>query len=104
MVKLIKLISGCLLGLCLVIWDSMSSITVAEFQVTSPILSYDHQIVAAAAANLPFLYAAYTIAWGIFFIYIIILSRKQKQIREELKLLRSLIQDKQIETNSKCLK
>ena len=51
MVKLIKLISGCLLGLCLVIWDSMSSITVAEFQVTSPILSYDHQIVAAAAAK-----------------------------------------------------
>ena len=101
MAKLFKLISGCLVAFCLVIWDGMSSMVFAESQITYSELAYSNQIAMAAEAHLPFLYAAYTIAWGLFFVYIFYLSRKQKRMHEELELLRSLIKDKEFKSKFK---
>ena len=93
MAKLFKFILGLLMVVCLVIWDSGSTTVFAQTHLINPNVTYHNQVLASADANLPFLYAAYTIAWGIFFVYIFFISRKQKRMHEELKLLQSLIQE-----------
>ena len=91
--KLGKSILGLLLVICLVVWDSGSTVVLAQTQSIEPALTYQYQT-STAEENLPFLYAAYTVAWGIFFVYIFFLSRRQKRMHDELKLIRSLIEEK----------
>ena len=39
-------------------------------------------------ANLPFLFGAYTIAWLIFFVYVFYMSKKNQELRAEIRNLR----------------
>jgi CcmD family protein len=42
--------------------------------------------------NLDFLFAAYTAVWGMLFLYIMILSRRNRALEKEIEDLRTLLQ------------
>ncbi len=41
--------------------------------------------------NLGFMFAAFAIIWGAFFVYVIVLSRRQKQLRRDLGQLEAML-------------
>jgi len=45
-------------------------------------------------ANLPYLFAVYATTWAAFFVYIFLMSRKQRDMEKELTALRAALQDK----------
>ena len=44
------------------------------------------------AANLPFLFAAFTVAWVAFFAYAFFVSRRQQELRKEIAELRRALE------------
>ena len=44
--------------------------------------------------KLPFLFVVYALTWAVFFIYILVLSRRQQEIEQELKILRRRAEEK----------
>ncbi len=49
--------------------------------------------------NLEYLVGAYTVVWLALFGYLVILSRKQKQLRQDIDLLKSESEDSQKKSN-----
>ena len=45
-------------------------------------------------ANLPFLYAAYSVTWAAFFGYIFFISRRQREMKREIEALRRALEEK----------
>ncbi len=45
-------------------------------------------------AYLPYLFAVYAVTWAAFFGYIFLISRKQREMQQELTALRAALQDK----------
>lgn len=53
-------------------------------------------------ANLPFLFAVFMITWGAFFVYVFYMSRRQREMQDEIEALkRALAQREQAEAQSK---
>ena len=46
-------------------------------------------------ANLPFLFAVYTVTWAVFFIYAFFMSRKQQELRREIEGLRQATEEQE---------
>ena len=46
-------------------------------------------------ANLPFLFAVYTITWVVFFIYVFFMSRKQQELHREIEGLRQALEEQE---------
>ena len=46
-------------------------------------------------ANLPFLFAVYTVTWAIFFVYLYYLSQRQRNLRREVEELRQLLAERE---------
>lgn len=46
-------------------------------------------------ANLPYLFAVYTVTWGAFFAYLFYLSQKQRDLRREVESLRQALAGKE---------
>ncbi len=63
--------------------------------------TYQQQIGKEPEANLPFLYAVYTITWAAFFGYIFLLSRRQREMRREIKALRKALEERSAEEKAK---
>jgi len=42
--------------------------------------------------NLSFLFAAYAAVWGLLFVYVVVLSRRNRALEREIEELRSLLQ------------
>ncbi len=49
------------------------------------------------AANLPFLFAAFTVDWVAFFVYAFFVSRRQQELRKEIAELRSALEQREPE-------
>ncbi len=47
------------------------------------------------AANLPFLFAAFTVAWVGFFVYAFFVSRRQQELRKEIAELRRTLEQQE---------
>ena len=45
--------------------------------------------------NLPYLFAAYTVTWVVFFIYVFFVSRRQHELEMEIRELRSALEDRE---------
>ena len=45
--------------------------------------------------NLSFLFAAYTAVWALLFIYVVVLSRRNRALEREIEELRGLLQHRQ---------
>jgi len=82
--------------LLLVIFMSVAFSQLAEASSEKPedvlgirYMDYTMQESRDPEANLPFLFAVYTIAWAGFFSYIFILSRRQHAINREIEYLKS---------------
>ena len=45
-------------------------------------------------ANLPFLFAVYIITWAAFFAYVFYVSRRQRELRNEIRDLRRVLEDR----------
>ena len=45
-------------------------------------------------SNLPYLFAAFAITWAIFFVYIYVLSTRQRYLQHEVETLRKVLTDK----------
>ena len=43
--------------------------------------------------NLPFLYAALSVSWAVFFVYVFWMSRRQQDLRREIDELRASLED-----------
>ena len=63
--------------------------------------TYQQQIGKEPEANLPFLYAVYTITWAAFFGYIFLLSRRQREMRREMEALRKALEEGSSEEKAK---
>ena len=46
-------------------------------------------------ANLPYLFAVYTITWGVFFAYLYYLSQRQQNLRREVEELREALSERE---------
>ncbi len=46
-------------------------------------------------ANLPYLYAVYSITWAAFFGYLFLVSRRQRELRREIEALRKALENKE---------
>jgi len=62
---------------------------------------YQQQIGKDPEAHLPFLYAVYTITWAAFFGYIVLLSRRQREMRREIEALRKALEERSAEEKTK---
>jgi len=47
--------------------------------------------------NIEFLAAAYAVFWGLTFLYVFSIARRQKNLEQELQVLESLIEDEKAE-------
>ena len=47
-------------------------------------------------SNLPYLFAAFAITWVIFFIYIYIISKRQRYLQQEIEILNKILADKNV--------
>ena len=45
-------------------------------------------------ANLPYLFAVYMVTWGVFFAYVFFTSRRQREMRRELDVLKATLEEK----------
>ena len=81
-------------------------IVVAALSVVSVVGAYEGplQAVAQAAApaqegggpeaNLPFLFAVYIITWAAFFAYVFYVSRRQRELRNEIEILKRALEER----------
>jgi CcmD family protein len=46
-------------------------------------------------SNLPFLFAVFFIAWAAFFAYVFIMSRRQREMRSEIEVLKRVLAEKE---------
>lgn len=41
--------------------------------------------------NLPYLYAVYAVTWAVFFVYVFIISRRQRELEKEIRQLQQAL-------------
>ena len=42
--------------------------------------------------NLPYLFAAYAVAWAVFFVYVFVFSRRQREMEREIRQLKQALE------------
>ena len=75
----------CHLGMKLIV-----PIILAVIALAQPTIAYAQESTSSSnlEANLPFLFAVYTITWAGFFAYLFFISRRQRELRNELESLK----------------
>ena len=79
-------------------------IVVAALSVVSVVGAYEGPLQAVAQAvaqegggpeaNLPFLFAVYIITWAAFFAYVFYVSRRQRELRNEIEILKRALEER----------
>ena len=79
-------------------------IVVAALSVVSVVGAYEGPLQAVAQAvsqeggdpeaNLPFLFAVYIITWAAFFAYVFYVSRRQRELRNEIETLKQALEER----------
>ncbi len=47
-------------------------------------------------SNLPYLFAAFALTWVMFFVYIYVISKRQRYLQQEIETLRKILADKNV--------